>query len=68
MSRKVFKELGMINGVDGNDTMRKQLAWLDANNQRNKYLNELRKEGLKGVSYSNAVVEYDRQFQQVFEV
>ena len=68
MSRKVFKELGMINGVDGNDTMRKQLAWLDANNQRNKYLNELRKEGLKGVSYSNAVVGYDRQFQQVFEV
>lgn len=68
MSSKLFKELGMIRGVNENDTMRKQLEWVEASNQRKDYLQKVRDEGMKGKSYSKAVVEYDRQFQQVFEV
>jgi len=65
---KTIAEALSIFGKDEATTMRKRTLWLKANDERNKFLDGLRKEGLKRSVYSDAVVEYDKQHMQVFYV
>ena len=68
ISKKLMKEILQITDVDENVMQQKRVLWQVAASQRNDYLKELRVEGLKGKEYSDAVVAYDKQHQQVFYV
>lgn len=63
MNKKLSQYLAQIIGIDLQETMRRRNIFAQYHLNRVKYLEGLQKQGLKGSDYSDAVIEYDKQFQ-----
>lgn len=66
MNNKQRKNLSQITGYNQQTTMQRKTQWLVAYDQRERFLADLRKQGLKGSDYSDKVVEYDKNSMEVF--
>ena len=66
VSKKIQGEVAQILDVDIQKLMRKRIGWMQAANNRNAFLDKLRKECRGGKLYSDAVVKYDQKHMRVF--
>ena len=62
VNNKVKRELAQIQGLspDHMSTLQLSSTWLAASEKRIHYLDGLRKRGITGSNYSNAVIDFDK--------